>query len=512
MTKTHKIKLALLGATACFAATSAHAQVADTWAVNGDVTVTAANTATDTKLDPVTGAVVAGIDGGKIDDGFKNSISGSAVGASASSSFSSVNNSGNGGDASLAIDGAVIVSAGNASAVLNNNDIVTGAIIGAGSSNSISLAAVGSSASVSGSTTLSDVGGSAVGDSETYSYKATSLLVSSGTADGSVDVNQGSVDGGNDGTVSLILATGFNTPDIAGGFGNSISVAGVGSSASASFSATVGGDGSVLDTFAVDLGDGATISSANSENGVVAVGLLDVGIVGPKVEGGNANSISAAAVGSSASFSLASNAFGGGVISQFDAIAGPVTVDLTNGATVSLSADGVADTPAPTAISDAAISGEGNGNSISASAVGSSGSVSFANTVYDTSGGAGAGTVSFADITVNSTNNGAVLNATDLTNAAGIDGGSRNSISIAGVGASASQALSITDYSGGGATAVNSSVDGAIILAALNTGTVNVSGGMAVPAIAAGFSNSISAAAVGASASQSVTRTLIGAQ
>jgi len=509
VTKIHKTKLVLLSATAFFAATSAHAQVADTWAITGDVTVTAANTADTTTVDPVTPGVVAGVDTALISAGFRNSISGSAVGSSASSSFTSVNNSATGGAAALTVDGSLIVAAGNGSAVLNSTDVLNGATIASGSSNSISLAAVGSSASVSGSTTLTDVAGAAT-SGDAYSYTANSLVVSSGSLEGDVEVDQGSLTGGNDNTVSLLLATGFTAPVITEGSGNSISVAGVGSSASASFSATVGGDGSDT-TFDLSLADGVAISAANSDNGNVAVGLVDaVGIVGPQINGGNANSISAAAVGSSASFSLASSTFGGGVVTEFNSTVGDLTVDSFNGAnTVGIGADAAG---GQTAISDAVIAGAGNGNSISASVVGSSASVSYANTVYDTGNGAAGGAVSFAAITVNSTNNGTISNGTDLANAGSIDGGSRNSISIAGIGASASQSFSVTSYAGDAAiTGVGSTAEGGITLAAFNTGVVGVSGGLSNPSIADGFSNSISAAAVGASASQSVTRTLVGA-
>ncbi|MEI6643471.1 MAG: hypothetical protein WCL10_15665 [Novosphingobium sp.] len=512
MTKIHKTKLALLGATAFFAASSAHAQVADTWGISGEVIVSAVNTATDTQLDPIAGGGTAttGVDAAEITGGFKNTISGSAVGASASQSFTSLNNSGVGGTASLEIGGGVTVAAGNGSNVLNNSDIATSVTVG-GSANSISLAAVGSSASVSGTTTLTDVGGAAVGSDETFSYTATGdVSVSSGAADGSVDLDQGTTIGGNSGTVTLTLATGIAAPAVTGD-GNSISVAGVGSSASASFSATVSGDATVLDSFALALPQGASVSAANDDGADVSVNL-NAGVTGGGITGtgGNSNSISAAAVGSSASFSTSATAFGGATISEFNADVGELQVDSTNGANnVSLANAAGADA---TGFDSAVISGGGNGNSISLTAVGSSGSVSASNTVVSGGLGAETGAVNFAAITVNSTNGGSVTNTASLTTAAGIsDTGSRNSISIAGVGASASQSISTTDYSGAGVTGVATTVDGTITLAALNTGTVTVAGGLAVPTIADGFSNSISAAAVGASASQSVARTLVGA-
>lgn len=505
MTKTNQLRLALLSATALFTATTANAQVADSWTVDGEVIVTATNTSDTTTLDPVTPGVVLGVEAAAIADGFRNSISGSAVGASASSAFTSVNNSGTGGEATLLLQG-VTVSAGNQSAVLNTNDIIESATISAGGANSISLAAVGSSASVSGTTTVTSVGG---GDTSelAFTYGAGDLIVSSGDGlDGSVEVEQGSTIGGNDATVTLTLATGFNAPTIEAGFGNSISVAGVGSSSSASFSATVGA-GSDLEgaTFTVASG---TISATNSENGAVGVGLGDAGIAAPTIgDTGNANSISAAAVGSSASFSLASGTYDGGIITDFTTEIGDLQVDSYNAGAVTLSADG-ADPAAATVINEASI-GVGNSNSISASAVGASGSVSYSNTIFSGDGGAAGGAVGIGAIVVNSTNVATVDNATDLTTSGALAGGSRNSISIAGVGASASQSVSITDNAGAGVTAVATTIGGDITLTSLNTGVVTVSGGLQLPEIAGGFSNSVSAAAVGASASQSVSRTVL---
>ena len=114
-------------------------------------------------------------------------------------------------------------------------------------------------------------------------------------------------------------------------------------------------------------------------------------------------------------------------------------------------------------------------------------------------------------ITVNSTNSGAVSNISETITGSGIDGGSKNSISIAGVGASASQSISVTDYTGGGITGVGSTLNN-VTVSGNNSGAVLVAGGLATPNIDGGFSNSISAAAVGASASQAISRTLVGAQ
>ena len=79
MTKINLTKAALLAATALLGATSAHAQVADSWDIGSDVSVTGTNTGGDVKLD----ASAAGIQGANIADGYKNSISNAAVGSSA---------------------------------------------------------------------------------------------------------------------------------------------------------------------------------------------------------------------------------------------------------------------------------------------------------------------------------------------------------------------------------------------------------------------------------------------
>lgn len=499
-------KLALLGATAFLAATSANAQVADTWSIAGDVTVSALNTGAVTN-DPVNGGTVAGVEAAEITAGYKNSISGATVGASASSGFTTVNNSGVGGDAVIEFGGAVNVVAGSASDVINNTDVITSATIGGGNANSISLAAVGSSASVTGSTTLTDVAGGPVGADETFSYTSGQLVISSGAADGTVDAADTTI-GGNAGAVTLSLATSLTAPQIAGGNANSISVAGVGSSASASFSASIDGDGSVLDAFDLSLADGALISSAADAASAVAVGL-GAGATEPTIAGGNANTISAAALGSSASFALAAGTSANGQITAFNATVGELQVDSTNAGTVTLG--GGTDGADQATFDTASIAGAGNSNSISAAAVGSSGSVSFASTIYDSGNGDGiTGDVAFDAITVNSTNSGEILNNVNLSTSGNIDGGAKNSISIAGLGASASQSISITDNSGVAITAVNTAVGGDVILAAVNSGGVSViGGGLQAPVIADGFSNSISAAAVGASASQSVTRTVL---
>ncbi len=493
------IKRALLSATAFLAATSANAQVADTWTISGAVTVSAINSG-DVSNDPVATGGTTGVEAASIVEGFKNSISSAAVGASASSSFTTVNNSELGAETAINFESALSVVAGNEGAVLNANDLA-GAVIGGGNANSVSIAAVGSSASVSGSTTLA---GGALGADESFLYGAAEQLVVSSGADGAADPADNTI-GGNTGTVTVSLGTGFVGAVIDGGNGNSISVAGVGSSSSASFSAAVDAEGTILDVVDLQIGGGAAVNSVNGADGLVLVGLGE-GMTEPQINAGNANSISAAAVGSSASFAVSQGVSGGGQITEFGGAIGELQVASVNQATVTLGGGDGADQ----GVIGTAIIGGGASNSLSAAAVGASGSVSYASTVFDTGNGEGfTGELSFEGITVESTNDADILNNISLAGGE-ISGGQKNSISIAGVGASASQSISITDNSGLGISTNNTILGEDVILAALNSGAVTVAGGgLATPVIGGGFSNSISAAAVGASASQSVARTVL---
>lgn len=433
MTKITKIKFALLGATALLAATSAHAQVADTWDITGDVNVTATNnTADGVSLDGTNGNFV---DGANIQDGYKNSISGAAVGASASQSFTALNASAAGSIALGQYDANIALAAGNSTAVLNTNSLTSTPTIVAGQGNSISLAAVGASASGGG--TMSGL---------------------NGTADNAFSLTIG-------GTTTV--QTGAGTADSAGG-----SVAdGVG-----------GNDGDI---------------------GV----RLDAGVDNPVISTGNANSISVAAVGSSSSFGLTFNNDAGSTNATASSLGDLLTVTSSNTGGISVSSDGT--DAGDNAVINTALISAGTNNSISAATVGSSGSVSVSDNIYGSAGGT-TGTVDFSDITVSTLNEGTITNKTQLDDGPTIEAGTLNSISVAGVGTSASVGFSVTDYSGDGtgvsATALST---GQIDIAATNVGGVLVSTGMATPTISGGFQNSISAAAVGASASQSISHTVL---
>lgn len=427
VTKINKTKLALLGATALFSATSAHAQVADTWTIGGDVLVTSSNTAETVSLDNTEAAF---IDGANIAAGYKNSISGATVGSSASSSFTYFNNSTVASSTTATIDGGLTVIAGNSAAVTNTNDLTTAPTIAAGSGNSISLAAVGSSASGSATTTIA--GGATEGD---VSYEiGGDVLIQSGDGIAVADAADVTV-GGNTGAVTLVFAEGIATPTITTGNSNSISGAAVGSSAS--FSLAVNStDASTLTSVNYTVGN-VNVNSTNSEDGIVTVGLdggANAAISGANIQAGDANSISVAGVGASAS------------VSQSNSIH-------------------------------------------SAPAAG---------------GGPAAGDVLMGDVAVNGFNAASITVGAALTDTPTIAAGSNNSISVAGVGSSASVSFGVADYSAAGVSALVTS-SGGITVASLNTGIVAVTGGMATPTISDGYNNSISNAAVGSSASQAIS-------
>ena len=437
----NKTKIALLGATALFAATSAHAQIADTWDITGDVSVSALNQSTDAVTLDNSGAGTPGIDAASIAAGYKNSISAAAVGSSASSSFNYFNNSAQDVASTATLEGGVTVVSGNVAAVLNTNDLTGTPTITTGSGNSISLASVGSSASLSAAASIG--GGNALLSTVEYSTGG-DVLVQSGDGIGGADATDATV-GGNDNTIDVALLSGIETATITGGSTNSISVAGVGSSASLNLALNAV-DASNFTSADFTIGGSVTVNSTNSENGAVTVSLGGANAVadGANIQDGDANSISVAAVGSSASVSFS---------------------DTVN----SFGSAAVAGTP-------------GGGNS--------------------------AATFTAGDIAVNSYNAGSITNNTEFSNSPSIVAGNNNSISAAGVGSSASVSFTAADYSDAGKTAAVTSVGG-ITVASLNLGAVTVTSGLAGPTITDGYNNSISNAAVGASASQAISVTAL---
>ena len=516
MKKLNLSKAALLAATALISSNSARAQVADSWDLSAsEIAVTSTNTggAATVTLDANTVGGV-GITGAEITDGYKNSISNAAVGSSASSSVNAFNGAGAGVNVSTLDFQAksLTVVSGNDSDVTVKSDIVTGAHIGVDTlsdGNSISVAAVGSSAS--GSATFTAANGSEVG-SNTYSVGA--VTISNGDGDpatGAPTAIEAGV-GGNLGNVTVGLATGISNPAIDGGNANSVSVAGVGASSSYSLANVTEGDGAILDVSSFTQSDALAVTSTNVGNVTVGGGDegLDIALVDTAlITAGNGNSISVAGVGASASASLTDTTFNGGVGAAeanfaIGGTAGGVTVSALNantdaGVTVS------ADNNNPSIL-------QGNSNSISVAGVGSSGSLSITNAIYDGSAGPAAVIAAVGgDVAVNSNSSALVTVNSSITDSANIAQGSNNSISIAGVGASASTSFTTTAYAegGNGLSATSGTFTGGLAITAGNTGAIAVNTGLNTPSISTGYNNSISAAAVGSSASQSVTQNIL---
>ena len=420
VTKLNITKLALLGATALLGAASAHAQVADSWTV-GAVSVGGFNSSTDGTTLQSSGGDTASTTSASIAGGERNSISAAAVGASGSTSFT-VNNLSGGDSAATLVTDTAAVTAGNSSAVLNNGDIVTPNIAG-GDSNSVSRAAVGSSASISATTNSFN------GSSETTSVTMGDLTIASGDGTDTVTGGDATGAGGNAGTVNL-TATTIDTPDIAGGNQNSVSASAVGSSASFSV-ANNAYDAGIDNTFTVG---GVTVTASNSSDGAVTAdaGGDVIALASPKIEAGDQNSVSVNAIGSSGSVSYASNYYGDG----------------TNGASITTT-----------------------------------------------------GTI--GDIAVTTYNGGAVVNTTDIATPTISADANNSSVGVAGIGTSASTSFASNDFTAGTATSTGAITAGGVTLLASNAGGITVGSSMDTPVISGGLNNSISTSAVGASASLS---------
>ena len=407
---------------------------------------------------------------------------GAAVGASGSVSLSAIGGTSSSSNNSVSFGAAVNVTGDNAATVTLAGDLGSSTnlaaddpVITAGNNNSISLAGVGASGSLSYS-------GIQTGSVSQEDYTVTGVATVLGTNTGAVTVGTaGNVAGIYGGTVTA-------------GNGNSISVAAVGASGSVSLNSVV--DGGTPDT-TVTLTGGVNVDGVNS--GAVAlssqIGLTNQAANKPTITAGNSNSISVAAVGASGSVSYSDTQLSGTASEQF-LIPGAVAVDGTNnlGGTVT----------ATSSVFGGTISG-GNANSISVAAVGASGSVSADSLVI---AGVPNNTLTFGStVTIIGTNNAAVSLTGNLGSTANIAndspsiaGGVNNSISVAGVGASASVSFADTSVSGGDGSN-NYSIAGATTITGDNNATVGVTGTVYGGAISGGTGNGISAAAVGSSAS-----------
>ena len=416
MTKMNKFKFALLAASSMLVSGTASAQVVDAWEA-GDIAITTENSAGATvALGSYDLAAVT--DGATILGGTRNSVGASAVGASGSVSLNS--SASFDGSVTGKVGGIAVDVSNGAGADVSNIGSVTGASIVDGVQNGISRSAVGSSASTSVSI-LSD--GGAIHDA-TY-------------------------------TTGDVALTSENTGGV-----------------------TVG----------VELGTAGTAAA------------------GPSIEGGTNNSISATALGASGSMSVATAVLSGAT-EDTTVTVGAVVIEAKNNVDGAILLASSADGETAGGIFNATVDG-GVGNSISANAIGSSASFNYSNTLAIGEGS----TISTVDnvgaVTLTSTNSAAVSNLTDIgvsgsnADAASISGATNSSVGVAGIGASASLSYGSSDLTAGSGSTTNDVQVGASTIGATNAGAVTVASNIFNPTITGGYGNSVSMAAVGASASQ----------
>ena len=474
VTNITKMKIALLGATALLASTAAQAQVADTWTIDNaaaGLSITSNNGSADSTANVIMNSAAAtdGTSGAVITDGQKNSISATALGASAGASFTVTSSTDSSLTAQIIGNGDNTQVSANSFGNVQNFGEILDATIAAGTSNSISRAALGASGSVNASVTV-------LGGEQVSNYTI-----------GGVDIKaQNNLILNTDGDLSVGLVsngTNITTADALGGNSNSVSAAALGSSASLGASTMIL-DGSETGTFNFGVNSdgldptsnaaaGITVFSGNQSNVVLAApsadftDLSDPTVVSPASltgaigEGTNSNSISASAIGSSAGVSYSTTVYGGDVsnVANFNTVVddtGAFTSSDTFTITSFNGAD-LTDATGATAIDPTSVSGEALP---------------------------------------------AVINNTDIAGATIGTDGANNSISVAGIGSSASMSFSVNDYSGGGSSIANTINSAAPTILSVNYANVNVGSTLTTPTIDGGVSNSVSAAAIGASASQ----------
>jgi len=420
MTKMNKLKAALLAASSLLVSGTASAQVVDTWTA-GDVGITSENGdgATVAVGSYDTATVIDGVD----ISGERLSISQSAVGVSGSLSLNSATSFDGSVEGTV---GAVTVEVTNgAGADVSNIGSITNSVISDGVQNGISRSAIGSSASTSVNV-LAD--GGAIHDA---TYTVGDVAITS--------TNNGAVIAG----VELgIAGDATAAPTITDGTNNSISATAIGATGSLSVGTTA--MNGAAETTAIGVGAVAVTAESTADASVLMASSVDGetagGIFGAKIDGGNANSISANAIGTSASFGYSTTLKGeGSTITSADTI-GTVEVTSNNASAVTNLMD-----------------------------IGVSGSASDGASISDTA--------------------------------------SNSSIGVAGIGATASVSYGSSDLTGGSGATTNAVEIGATTIGSTNTAAVLVGGSIYNPSIGTGFGNSISVAAVGASASQSFSNT-----
>lgn len=374
------------------------AQVADSWSISSDVTISASNTNAPVSLIPTD---VALLSAPTIADGSRNTISASAVGATASASYVNANDQ----DAAMAaaVDGDVIVSAINLGSDITLAGTVDGAAIEQGHDNTIALSGVGASAQIS---VVDDVLGGA-------------------TVSRSLDINGDiTLNAENSGAVSV--QTDVAGVEINGGTRNAFSGTAIGASAGVSVLAVVD-DGAYSSD--ISIGSGGLISVTANNSGDVRIGATDDPTQAATLSGAVLGvdsvdgSVSLMAIGASGSVSSTTVVYAG--TADPNVVFGEIVFDVVNTGAVE----------ANVTIADASIEGK---NSISTGAIGSamSNSAKSISYVEDAQGVTGTlDSVSFA-----SSNSGSILMAGGLSNS-GIASGFSLAIGLNAVGTSASFTL-----------------------------------------------------------------------
>jgi len=342
---------------------------------------------------------------------------------------------------------------------------------------------------------------SAVGVSGSLSLNATSAF--DGAVTGTVGAVTIEVTNGEGADVSNIGS--ITNGVISDGVQNGISRSAVGSSASTSVNILA--DGGAIHDSTYTVGD---VGITSTNNGGVIAGV-ELGIAGdataaPTITDGTSNSISATAIGATASMSVGTTAMGGAAETTAITVgAVEVTAESAAGGSVLMASS--ADGETAGGIFGAKIDG-GSSNSISANAIGTSASFGYSTTLKG-EGSAITSEDTIGTVAVTSTNASAVTSLMDIgvsgstsDRAAIADTATNSSIGVAGIGATASVSYSSTDLTGGSGATSNVANIGATTIASTNTGAVLVGGSIYNPSVGAGFGNSISVAAVGASASQ----------
>jgi hypothetical protein len=369
------------------------AQIADSWSIAGDTTVSAANTDTTILLTASDGALMSSP---TIEDGARNTISASAVGATASVSYASASSQ----DTAITdtVDGGVAVSAANLGSSVSVIGTVDGVSIGLGHDNSVALSAVGASAQLG--IVDSVLGGATV---------SRSLGIS-----GDITLDAQNSD-------AVTLQTDVEGIDISGGTRNAFSATALGASTSLSVLAVVD-DGAYSSD--ISIADGGQISLTANNSGDVLLGSTDDPNLPATVNGAalSADSvdgtISFTAIGANGSVSSTSVIYSG--TADPSVTFGDVTFDVTNTGNVQANVD----------INDAVVEGK---NSITAGAIGSTTSnstktISYVDGTFGVTGTMGA-------VTYASANSGSIQIIGGLNNA-GITSGSGLAIALNAIGAS----------------------------------------------------------------------------